>query len=148
LVSELRFEASPSSCVTVEEEDISSSSSCVTDEGKSKKRIMSTSKARSGGVTIQYPMLEGDNYGMWAAKMKVFMRAQGVWTAIEGNPKIDETNDEEAFAAIAQAMPNGVFMTISQKDTAKEAWDTMKEMHAGDNCVKKARVQALGREFD
>jgi hypothetical protein len=34
-------------------------------------------------------MLEGDNYGVWAAKMKVFMRAQGVWTAIEGNPKID-----------------------------------------------------------
>jgi hypothetical protein len=132
----------------VEEEDSSSPSSCVTDEGKSKKRIMSTSRARSGGVTIQYPMLEGDNYGMWAAKMKVFMRAQGVWTAIEGNPKINETKDEEAFAVIAQAVPNGVFMTISQKDTAKEAWDTIKEMHAGDNRVKKARVQALRREFD
>jgi hypothetical protein len=132
----------------VEKEDSSSPSSCVTDEGKSKKRIMSTSRARSGGVTIQYPMLEGDNYGMWAAKMKVFMRAQGVWTAIEGNPKIDETKDEEAFAVIAQAVPNGVFMTISQKDTAKEAWDTIKEMHAGDNRVKKARVQALRREFD
>jgi hypothetical protein len=97
----------------VEEEDLSSPSSCVTSEGNSKKRIMSTSKARSGGVTIQYPMLEEDNYGMWAAKMKVFMRAQGVWTAIEGNSKIDETKDEEAFATIAQAVPNGVFMTIS-----------------------------------
>jgi hypothetical protein len=75
-------------------------------------------------------MLEGDNYGVWAAKMKVFMRAQGVWTAIEGKPKIDDTKDEEAFAAIAQAVPDAVFMTISQKDTAKEAWDTIKEMHA------------------
>jgi hypothetical protein len=93
-------------------------------------------------------MLEGDNYGVWAAKMKVFMRAQGVWTAIEGKPKIDDTKDEEAFAAIAQAVPDAVFMTISQKDTAKEAWDTIKEMHAGDNRVKKARVQALRREFD
>jgi hypothetical protein len=93
-------------------------------------------------------MLEGDNYGVWAAKMKVFMRAQGVWTAIEGNPKIDETKDEEAFAVIAQAVPDAVFMTISQKDTAKEAWDTIKEMHVGDSRVKKARVQALRREFD
>jgi hypothetical protein len=93
-------------------------------------------------------MLEGDNYGVWAAKMKVFMRAQGVWTAIEGKPKIDDTKDEEAFAAIAQAVPDAVFMTISQKDTAKEAWDTIKEMHVGDSRVKKARVQALRREFD
>jgi hypothetical protein len=111
---------------------------------------MSTPRARGGGVTIQYPMLEGDNYGMWAAKMKVFMRAQGVWTEIEGYLKIDETKDEEAFAAIAQAVPMvfSYFMAISQKDTAKEAWGTIKEMHAGDNCVKKAHVQALRREFD
>jgi hypothetical protein len=94
---------------------------------------MSTSRARGGGVTIQYPMLECDNYGMWAAKMKVFMHAQGVWTAMEGNPKVDETKDEEAFAAIAQAVSNGVFMTISRKDTAKDAWETIKEIHAGDN---------------
>lgn len=109
---------------------------------------MSTSRARDGGVTIRYPMLEGDNYGVWAAKMKVFMRAQGVWTAIEGNPEIDMTRDEEAFAAITQAVPDAVFMTISQKNTAKEAWEIVKEMHAGDNRVKKARVQALRREFD
>ena len=80
--------------------------------------------------------------------MKVFMRAQRVWTAIEGNPKIDETNDEEAFAIIAQAVPDAVFMTISEKGTTKEAWEAIKEMHAGDERVKKARVQALRREFD
>ena len=82
---------------------------------------MATSRAKEVGVTIRYPMLEGDNYGVWAAKMKVFMRAQGVWTAIEGNPKIDETKDEDAFAAIAQVVPDVVFMTISQMDTTKEA---------------------------
>ena len=109
---------------------------------------MSNSSARDASVSIRYPMLEGDNYGVWAAKMKVFMRAQRVWTAIEGNPKIDETKDEEAFAAIAQAVPDAVFMTISEKGTAKEAWDAVKEMHAGDDRVKKARVQALRREFD
>jgi hypothetical protein len=67
---------------------------------------------------------------------------------IEGNPKIDETKDNEPFAAIAQAVPNGVFMAIYQKDTTKEAWETIKKMHVGDNRVKKARVQALRRKFD
>jgi hypothetical protein len=47
-----RCKPSPASCVTVEEEDSSSPSSCVTDEGNSKKRIMSTSRERGGGVTI------------------------------------------------------------------------------------------------
>ena len=71
---------------------------------------MSNSSARDASVSIRYPMLEGDNYGVWAAKMKVFMRAQRVWTAIEGNPKIDETKDEEAFAAIAQAVCPMLFL--------------------------------------
>ena len=141
------MKASPSSCVTAELKDSSSSSSCVTDDGKS-KRIMSTSKASGGGVTIQYPMLEGDNYGVWAAKMKIFMRARGVWAAVEGDGVVEEIKDQEAFAAIAQAVPDAVFMTISEKETAKEAWEALKEMHAGDDRVKKARVQALRREFE
>ena len=59
---------------------------------------MSTSKASGGGVTIQYPMLDGDNYGVWAAKMKIFMRARGVWAAVEGEGAVEETKDQEAFA--------------------------------------------------
>jgi hypothetical protein len=79
------------------------------DERKSKKRIVSTSRERGGDVTIEYPMLEDNNNRMWAAKIKVFMRAQGIWTTIEGNPKIDETKNEQTFATIAQVVPNDVF---------------------------------------
>ena len=132
----------------MDSEDSSSPSSCVTDDGKSTKMIMSTSKTRSGGVTVQYPMLESGNYGVWAAKMKIFMRAHGVWAAVEGDDKVDDTKDQEAFAVIAQGLPDAVFMTISEKGTAKEAWEALKEMHAGDDRVKKARVQALRREFE
>lgn len=109
---------------------------------------MSTSKASGGGVTIQYPMLDGDNYGVWAAKMKIFMRARGVWAAVEGEGAVEETKDQEAFAIIAQGVSDAVFMSISEKETAKEAWQALKEMHAGDDRVKKARVQALRREFE
>lgn len=82
---------------------------------------MSTSKTSGGGVTIQYPMLDGDNYGVWAAKMKIFMRAGGVWAAVEGDRAVEETKDQESFAAIAQGVSDAVFMSISKKETAKEA---------------------------
>ena len=77
------MEASPSSCVTVESED--SSSSCVTDEGKSRKRVMSNSRARDASMSIWYPMFEGNNYGVWVTKMKNFMHSHGVREIVEGD---------------------------------------------------------------
>jgi hypothetical protein len=65
-------------------------------------------------------MLEENNYGVWAVKMKIFMRAQGVWAAVEGNTA-DEKMDQMALTAIVQAMPEAVVMTIFEKETAKAA---------------------------
>lgn len=53
-----------------------------------------------------------------------------------------------ALAAIVQAVPEAVVMAISEKETPKEAWDALKEMHIGEEHVKKARVQTLKREFE
>ncbi|KAF0934215.1 hypothetical protein E2562_023469 [Oryza meyeriana var. granulata] len=39
-------------------------------------------------------------------------------------------------------------MAISEKETAKKAWDALKEMHLDEERVKKARVQTLKRELD
>lgn len=37
---------------------------------------------RESSVSLQYPMLNKSNYGVWEIKMKVFMKAQGVWEAV------------------------------------------------------------------
>ncbi len=42
-------------------------------------------QVNEAGVTLRYPMLGENNYSVWAVKMKIFMCAQGVWTAVEGN---------------------------------------------------------------
>ena len=49
-------------------------------------------KTKEGSVGLSYPMLTKSNYTTWSLKMKVFMKAQGVWGAIEGDPKtvVDE----------------------------------------------------------
>ena len=32
-------------------------------------------QVKEAGVTVRYPMLSENNYGMWAVKMKIFMHA-------------------------------------------------------------------------
>jgi gag-polypeptide of LTR copia-type len=102
---------------------------------------------RSGGVLIQYPMLNDTNYGLWAVKMKIVLKVLGVWEAIE-KWETDKEKDHGALAAISQAVPDSVVMAIAEKKTAKEAWETIKQMVVGEDRVRKARAQVLKRQFD
>ncbi|CAN6164054.1 unnamed protein product [Urochloa humidicola] len=92
-------------------------------------------------------MLAENNYGVWAVKMKIFMRAQGVWAAVENKKGVDEKMDQMALAAIVQAVPEAVVLAISEEETAEKAWKALEEMHVGEERVKKARVQTLKREL-
>lgn len=111
---------------------------------------MAASKAlaKESSVALQYPMLTETNYGSWAVKMKVFMHAQGVWVAVESKELVDERKDQMALAAIFQAVPEAMMTVLAEHETSKEAWDTLKEMHVGADCVKEARAQTLMSEFD
>ena len=74
---------------------------------------METSKAKEGSVGLSYPMLTRSNYTAWSLKMKVFMKAQGVWGAIEQkDPKaaVDERKVQVALAAIYQGVPEEVLL--------------------------------------
>jgi hypothetical protein len=83
-------------------------------------------------------MLSENNYGVWAAKMKIFMHAQVVWAAMVNKGGVDEKMDQMALAAIVQPMPEAVVMSISEHETAKEVWDALKEMNMGEQHVKNA----------
>jgi hypothetical protein len=49
------------------------------DTGKEKNTQLPKAMTRGSGVPIQYPMLNDANYGLWAVKMKIILRALGVW---------------------------------------------------------------------
>ncbi|CAN6176107.1 unnamed protein product [Urochloa humidicola] len=104
-------------------------------------------QVKEAGVTLRYPMLAENNYGVWAVKMKIFMRAQSVWAAVENKKGVDEKMDQMALAAIVQAVPEAVVLAISEEETAEKAWKALEEMHVGEERVKKARVQTLKREL-
>ncbi|XP_074356144.1 uncharacterized protein LOC141695832 [Apium graveolens] len=112
---------------------------------------MESPKTKEGTVGLSYPMLTRSNYTAWSLRMKVFMKAQGVWDAIEpADPKatVDEKTVQVALAVIYQGVPEDILLTIAEKETAKEAWEAIKTLCMGAERVKEAKVQMLKGEFE
>ncbi|CAH9074982.1 unnamed protein product [Cuscuta epithymum] len=108
---------------------------------------MSVPGQNKNGMTLQYPMLTRSNYPAWALKMRVNLKAQGVWDVIETRAT-DERKNMTALALIYQAIPEDILLMLADKDSAKEAWEALKTMHIGDERVKEAKVQTLRSEFE
>ncbi|XP_074360285.1 RNA pseudouridine synthase 5-like [Apium graveolens] len=88
------------------------------------KMTTETNKLKEGAIGLNYPMLARSNYTAWALKMKVFMKAQGVWNAVEKKEKggvVDDRQDKIALATIYQGIPEDVLLSLADKETAKEA---------------------------
>ncbi|XP_074363891.1 uncharacterized protein LOC141705649 [Apium graveolens] len=112
---------------------------------------MEENKGKDGSVTLSYPMLSKSNYTAWSIKMKAFMEAHGIWEAIEPvDPKaaVKERADKVALAAIYQAIPEDVLLSVAEKKTVKGAWEAIKTMSLGADRVKRAKVQTLRAEFE
>lgn len=52
-----------------------------------------------------------------------------------------------AMAAIYQSIPEDIVLSLVEKQTAKETWDTLKTIYMGVYRVKTATVQTLKAEF-
>lgn len=116
-----------------------------------KQIAMKVVKSKEGSLSLSYPMLTKTNYTAWALKMRIFMEAHGIWEAIE--PKdlkatIEEKTDKVAMAAIFQAIPEDILLSLAEKKTAKETWMAIKTMCLGAERVKQAKVQTLKAEFE
>ena len=110
--------------------------------------VVQRAPTRTGGVPIQYPMLNDSNYGLWAVKMRVLLRPFGVWSALEGTIEFDQGKDDEAFAALSQSVLDAVMMAVANCETAHDAWEAIRRMRVGEDRVQKARVKQLKRQLD
>jgi len=117
-----------------------------------------TSGDKGGDVRIQrvvrevrgrtsYPVPTKAKYTDWARLMKVKLRARHLCRAIEVGDA-DPDDDMEALDALCSAVSSELATAITNKDTAKEAWDTIKTLHIGDDRVRKNTAQQLLREFE
>uniref|UniRef100_A0A8R7TXP5 Retrovirus-related Pol polyprotein from transposon TNT 1-94 n=1 Tax=Triticum urartu TaxID=4572 RepID=A0A8R7TXP5_TRIUA len=84
--------------------------------------------------------------------MKVILQARGLWTVIEIGPCPDDDadyrDDRLALEAILRSVPREMLATLAVKETAKEAWNSIKTIRLGVDRVRKAKAQSLRREFD
>lgn len=108
-------------------------------------------KPNGGSFGLNYPMLTKENYTARSVKMKVFLQAQSVWSAVEPtDPKstVEEKTDKIALAMLYQGIPEDVLLSVVDKKTAKNTWNAIKTQCQGADRVKKAKVQTLKAEFE
>ena len=101
---------------------------------------------RDGG-TGGIPMLTRTNYVEWSILMKVHLQAARLWEAVEMGDA-DHPDDRTALGVILRGVPPEMLRTLAAKDSAKEAWDTVKTLRMGVERVRESRAQVMRRDFE
>nr|GFA13312.1 hypothetical protein [Tanacetum cinerariifolium]GFB39021.1 hypothetical protein [Tanacetum cinerariifolium] len=106
---------------------------------------------KENSIILHYLMLTRSNYAAWAIKMRVFMHALGVWEAIEPktqNTVVDVKKDKLTLVTIYQGIPYDLLLSLAEKQTTKDTWETLKMMFMRAVRVKTAKIQALKAKFE
>ncbi|KAK1684558.1 hypothetical protein QYE76_045406 [Lolium multiflorum] len=102
---------------------------------------------REHSGNMQYPTLTCSNYVEWAMVMRVELQAAHLWDVIEYGAD-EDGDDRAALAALLRAVPPELVRTLAVKDYAKTAWETIKTMRLGCECVREAKAQTRRREWE
>lgn len=117
-----------------------------------------------GQSMLAIPKFDGD-FEHWSMLMENLLRSKEWWDLIEkgyvepvsgeilNNAQRQELtekklNDLKVKNYLFQAIDKSILKTIIQKDTAKQLWDSLKTKYQGNECVKRAQLQRLRREFE
>ena len=98
---------------------------------------------KDSGSSSTWPMLTKSNYHEWASIMKLKLQARQLWDAIEYQD-LPYHEDRRTVEAIIAAVPQEMQMPLSEKGSAKEAWDSIAAARIGVDRVRRATLQRLG----
>src|SRR4051812_45317137 len=80
---------------------------------------------------VNGPRVEGASMVMSVGcSASIIFRTLRVWKEITDDD-VDDECDEGSMAAIAQSVPDSVLMTLAKYETAREAWNALKETRIG-----------------
>ena len=119
-------------------------------------------------VWQQAPSFKGQNYHVWARKMKTIMIANDLWdlvisgftnttnptqlSSLSNNQKtrLRETRrkDSKPTTMIEVALIKALFLRIIATSYSKEAWDILKTTFKGTDQVYVVKLQMLRRDFE
>nr|AAG60200.1 putative gag-pol polyprotein [Oryza sativa Japonica Group] len=94
-----------------------------------------------------WPTLTKTNYIEWAAVMRVRLQVRHMWEAVRYGD-VDYDEDRRALDALIAAVPPEMQFSLSQKRTAKEAWDAIAAARIGSDRARKSTLQALRKEWE
>ncbi|XP_047253740.1 uncharacterized protein LOC124887864 [Capsicum annuum] len=115
--------------------------------------------------TIGPPVFSGENYHIWAIKVKAYLKALNLWNVVKrGEHVVQPLRDNRtlndiqkhdelvirsprALTCIHSSLTKVMFTRIMTCETTKEAWDKIKEEFEGNNRVQSVKVLALKKEF-
>ena len=101
------------------------------------------------GGPANYPVLTKTNYNDWALLMKIKLEAKCLWGAIKPSGVIIERHvDRMALDAICSAVPSEMISALTIKESAKEAWESIRVMRIGDDRIRKTSAQRLRRQYE
>ncbi|KAM2507144.1 hypothetical protein FF2_029141 [Malus domestica] len=122
--------------------------------------------AGSGGGELRAPIFNGENFDFWQIRMKTIFRSHELWSIVEmgflppakvegeiaeAEMKLHRENlvkDVRALGIIQGAVSNQNFPRIATLETAKAAWDILKQEFVGDKQVRSVKLQGLRRDFE
>jgi hypothetical protein len=94
-----------------------------------------------------WPTLIKTNYVEWDVVMRVRLQVCHMWEAVRYDD-VDYYEDRWALDALIVVFLLEMQFSLSQKWTAKEAWDAIAATRIGSNRVRKTTLQALCKEWE
>lgn len=110
------------------------------------------------------PSFTGDNYQIWAVKIKSYLVASDLWDMVEDDlvpelyedPTIIEMRAyrdavkrrSKVLTCIHSSVSDAVFTKIMTCETTKEVWDALKVAFQGNHRTRQMQVLDLRREFE
>ena len=79
--------------------------------------------------------------------MRVRLQVRHMWEAVHYGD-VDYYEDRRALDALLAAVPSEMQFSLSQKRTAKEAWDAIAAARIGSDRARKTTLQALRKEWE
>ncbi|KAM0853640.1 hypothetical protein ACQ4PT_050938 [Festuca glaucescens] len=102
---------------------------------------------RDVGPGVGWPTLTKTNYVEWAAIMRIRLQVRHMWEAVHDGD-VDHHEDRRALDALIAAVPSEMQFSLSNKQTAKEAWDAIAAARIGSDRARKSTLQALRKEWE
>lgn len=94
-------------------------------------------------VLSSFEKLNGNNYGVWSIRMKLFLVKEGLWEVIEHVGDLTDPltpKDMKAFIWIVSYVEDSQLIHISANESGREAWKALKKYHHRTELSSQIRV--------